>query len=252
MRYPLIFLLATCCYGARTTNMQVGLDADGYWHFNEATGSTVYDSSDGGGTGSITDATWSTVGLLGGALDFDGGDDLVVIPDSIALQPTTELTMTWWVRPTDCAGVGATTWGRLVAKWDGSSNGTDDGAIMFDTYSSNNDNCGIRSGMCDSGDTFHYATGTPDALTAGEWNFVVAKFENSVMTMYVNLVAQNTNDLGEATIPDGSWDWKIGEDKEGAGDNAFYGLIDEVRIYTRALSAAELEYLYRAQSEVYQ
>jgi hypothetical protein len=51
-----------------------------YWSFNESSGDVAHDASDRGFDGAISGATW-VEGIVGGALEFDGVDDVVVISD---------------------------------------------------------------------------------------------------------------------------------------------------------------------------
>jgi hypothetical protein len=51
----------------------------GHWTFDENMGTTAYDSSVFGNTGTINEARW-VEGKYGSGLNFDGVDDYVVIP----------------------------------------------------------------------------------------------------------------------------------------------------------------------------
>ena len=46
------------------------------WGFNEGVGTTTADASGNNNTGTISGATWSTQGRFGGALTFDGTNDV--------------------------------------------------------------------------------------------------------------------------------------------------------------------------------
>ena len=50
--------------------------------------------------GAITGASWTSAGKIGGALSFDGVNDLVTVTDSASLDLTTGMTLEAWVRPT--------------------------------------------------------------------------------------------------------------------------------------------------------
>ena len=71
----------------------------GAWGFNEASGTTVADASGTGNTGTISGATRSTAGRYGGALSFDGVNDMVTVADANSLDLTTGMTLEAWVRP---------------------------------------------------------------------------------------------------------------------------------------------------------
>ena len=74
--------------------------------FNEGAGTTLVDRSGRGHTGTISGATWSTQGKFGGALSFDGVNDWVTIGDTAALDLTTGMTLEAWVAPSTRAAGG--------------------------------------------------------------------------------------------------------------------------------------------------
>ena len=67
--------------------------------FNEGSGATVFDSSGNGNHGTISGATRNSSGQFGAALDFDGANDLVTVPDSNSLDLTSGMTVEARVRP---------------------------------------------------------------------------------------------------------------------------------------------------------
>jgi len=68
----------------------------GMWLLNEGQGDKVNDSSDNSNDGDIFGAIWSD-GKFGKALNFDGVDDYVEIPDDPSLEGMDELTIATWV-----------------------------------------------------------------------------------------------------------------------------------------------------------
>src|SRR3989344_2545886 len=68
------------------TKPPTSLGLVGYWPMNENTGTIAGDASGNGNSGTLTsmDATTDWVdGKRGKALDFDGGDDFVSIPNAL-------------------------------------------------------------------------------------------------------------------------------------------------------------------------
>ncbi len=73
----------------------------GAWGFNEGTGPTTADSSGNGNLGTLVGgASWSTQGRYGGALSFNGSNSLVQVADSASLDLTTAMTLSAWIMPT--------------------------------------------------------------------------------------------------------------------------------------------------------
>ncbi len=68
--------------------------------FEEGSGSTTADSSGGGHTGTLVNATWSSAGKFGKALSFNGSNARVNVPDSASLHLTSGMTLEAWVNPT--------------------------------------------------------------------------------------------------------------------------------------------------------
>ena len=66
-----------------------------YWKFDEVTGSVAHDSISGN-DGTLNGGNWST-GQVGGALSFDGVDDMVVVPHSSSLS-LDKFTLAAWVK----------------------------------------------------------------------------------------------------------------------------------------------------------
>ena len=72
----------------------------GAWAFNEGAGTTTADASGRGNQGTLTGATWTTLGRYGNALSFNGSNSVVRVADSASLDLTTAMTLSAWIRPT--------------------------------------------------------------------------------------------------------------------------------------------------------
>jgi hypothetical protein len=57
-------------------------DAVAVWHMNEGSGNVIYDETENHHDGTIIDASWTTEGIFGNGLSFDGIDDYVKIKPS--------------------------------------------------------------------------------------------------------------------------------------------------------------------------
>ena len=71
-----------------------------YWPFDEDGGDEVIDATENGSDGTVNGAEW-VEGMFESALEFDGVDDNVMIPDTDALDVSEELTISVWVKFTD-------------------------------------------------------------------------------------------------------------------------------------------------------
>lgn len=171
-------------------------------------------------------------GQIGQAARFDGSDDSLTIAQSARIdgQESDEVTVAAWVNPSTLSGI------RNIVS-------------SARTNSSN----GIRFALQDEGLRFtnHGVKGyqsTQIALTTDEWTHVAAVLDaGHDVTFYVNGVAEETishSEPGNANTDD---DFLIGSstrDGENSTREFFDGLLDEVRIYHRALSADEIDALF--------
>lgn len=201
------------------------------------------DSSGNNNNGELNGGVGFTAGRVGQALSFDGIDDRVVIPDSSSTRPTNALTIDVWAKP-----VQVNQYVQFVTKFDSTNSqktyyfGTDvtGGKIQFAVYNSAGN---VRRLITDS-----------NILTANVLTHLTAVFDASTQTMkiYVNgaevpasLIESNT----VSTFFNGSSPTFLGTRVEASSYVEFFkGLLDEVQIYNRALSATEIQNIYNAGS----
>jgi Concanavalin A-like lectin/glucanases superfamily/Cadherin-like domain/Bacterial Ig domain len=198
--------------------------------FDEATGTLAADSSGGARHGSIRGATFAA-GRYGNALAFDGLDDWVTVPDSAALDLTDGMTLEAWVKPSALSG-----WESIVLK----ERGTED--LAYGLYA--HDGAPLAGGVAAPAGTIntiagHHAVRGASALPNGVWTHIATTYDGATQRFYVNgaLVASraHTGSMSTSNSP-----LRIGGNNAWSGE-FFQGLIDEVRIYNRALSAAEVQ-----------
>jgi beta-lactamase regulating signal transducer with metallopeptidase domain len=77
----------------------------GHWSFDEGSGSIAYDSA-GTNHGTLVNGPVWTTGPIGGALEFDGGDDYIEVPYDDSLAITDEITIGTWVNIANAVGAG--------------------------------------------------------------------------------------------------------------------------------------------------
>ncbi len=70
-----------------------------HWPFNEGAGNQVKDTTDHQHHGEVFGAGWMSEGAFGGALEFDGENDRVVIPHSEDFNVSGALTLSTWIKP---------------------------------------------------------------------------------------------------------------------------------------------------------
>ncbi len=207
-----------------------------HWKFDEGSGSTAYDSQ-GSNNGTIYGATWTT-GQINGALNFDGTNDYVNIPNNASQQiSTNQITLAAWIKlDTNIVG----TQKRIICKQQSSGNSW--GLELF----------GSGYGATGNQVAFHDSDGSsswrncvsPTLLNINQWYHIAVTDNAGQIKIYINgqLDSSFTNGYGipsniNAPIAIGSTD---------PADNAFYfdGVIDDVMFYNDALTADEIHQLY--------
>ena len=190
--------------------------------FNAGSGTTLADATGKGHTGTISGPLWSAAGKNGGALSFDGIDDWVTVADANDLDLTNGMTLSAWVRP---SGAGAD-WQTVMLK---ESPGFMVYALYADTDTNRPSGHVVVGGDLD-------VRGTAQ-LAANTWTHLAATFDGANLRFYVNGALVATRAVaGSMSASTGSW---IGGN--GTWGECFGGLVDDLRVYNRALSQAEIQ-----------
>ena len=232
-RSPKVALIALACLLAATNGATADLNDGlvGYWRFDEGEGGTAYDYSGHGNHGTIEGAAW-TDGIYGNALYFDGVDDYVSIGDSPGFDTGDEITVGAWINTAVVnAGSAIAVHDLSQAKWLLYASGSTHTVSLFYVRTS--------SGWELAGDS--------SSVSDGVWHYVVGTFRRSSplarIRMYIDGVLTGTNDGFDESILAGDQGVHIGSRWGGLSDG-FNGIIDEVRVYDRALSHDEILDLY--------
>jgi chitodextrinase len=200
------------------------------YSFNEGTGTTVTDLSGNNLTGTIVGATWTTQGKYGNALSFNGTSSYVDLGNPTALQLTGSMTLEAWVK----AAASSTNDGQVIAKSNDSSGWqlkttSDTGVATFGASVTNSS--GVRAKR--------FSTTTP---SLNVWYHVAEVYNATAKTLdiYVNGVLNDGSLQG--TVPAANLNALVNANiGRRSGGYYFNGVIDEIRIYNRTLSATEIQ-----------
>jgi hypothetical protein len=187
----------------------------------------VIDGSGNGLDGTMIGEPNFVDGMYGMALDLDGVDDYVDCGANETLNTLSDaITVSAWVNIRSVT----TTWMSIVMK----------GETAW-RLGVNGDTTGVHWAFT-GGDRGWQAANSVTELPLGEWHHIAGTYDRSVGgTVWVDGVAETVNpDLDG--IDTNEQPLLLGENPESTG-RFFDGLLDEVRIYGRALSEAELRYL---------
>jgi hypothetical protein len=194
------------------------------YSFDEGAGTSVADASGNGNTGTTANTTWST-GHAGSALSFNGTSSWVTVPDAPELDLTSGMTLEAWVKPSQLNGL----WRSAILK-------ETNGELSYGLYASTD--TGPPSGHVLVGaapDTYVRGASAP---AVGAWTHVAATYDGSTLRVFVNGVQESSKSVsGPITTSTGAL--RIGGNA--VWGEYFAGQIDDVRVYNRALGAAEVK-----------
>lgn len=198
-----------------------------YYRFEEVAGTSALDSSGNGNTGTYTNGPLlAQAGLpqLGLAVSFDGIDDHVVTPRTVATDFTLEL----WLSTTATSPAGAQAF-------------QGDGLLWSDVGGSANDFV-----LAALNDRAAFFTGNPDTtvigttpINDGRWYHVVAtRTMGGATQLYVDAVLQATGTTNGSPLDALAQIMVAGNTLD---SRYFEGLVDEVAYYTTVLSPARIQ-----------
>ena len=208
------------------------------------TGDGTTDDVTGRNEPSLVNGTTYASGMVGQAIDFDGIDDRVQLPDSESLKITDSLTIEAWVLIRSAPEVNS---GEIIFRGD-DRGGLDPYSLA--AYVTNE--VGFHIGSLDGGITLK----APVAF--GEFVHVAGTLDDAtgMMRVYVNgeLGAELETNVRPFRDLDPDSNPSIGIGNHGGYPTSphnfpFDGLIDELAIYNRALTAEEIAGIYDAGSD---
>lgn len=200
----------------------------GYWTFDGG----GYEDVVGGHNGDLGEGDIVSVpGKFGDALEFDGSGAFVIIADPDAFICNEDFTWIAWVNSDGGRGC-------IISKTDGVLDSDVQGAKTF--------MIGGGPLSMDVGWVGGLAGVTP--VNDGEWHQVAMIVEGETVLFYVDGEKDFEGAMAVASFPEDGYSITIGWDPRCGMEFAPYaGLIDNVAIYNRALSADEMEQNFGAE-----
>ena len=199
------------------------------------------DESGNGNNGTISGAilTEDRFGNSNSAYWFDGDNDYIEVIDNESLSITEALTMSLWYRydgkPQSWGRILSKAWGSIAPPYvcyglslDDSPEGSQ--KVLFQAHLSSTQTS--------------YSNFSTTSMIVGEWYHLAGVYDpaNSIISLYVNGIKEAYAATGNSTIANTTGHLRVADDQqtlEGAK-----GVLDDIRIYARALSEIEILSLY--------
>ncbi|MCX9024919.1 MAG: PGF-CTERM sorting domain-containing protein [Candidatus Methanoperedens sp.] len=203
------------------------------WHFD----GSAQDTSGSGNNGTINGATF-VQGISGQALSFNGVDNMVVVPHSPSLS-LEKYTLEAWIKKDQNRGSETILIKRYGPSW-------------MDNYGLSISPNGTVGASFYSPDIWTwFGLESVRNISAGNWYHIAATYDRTALKIYINGVLDNSVNT-QYTPYQNNQQLVIGRACVGdpcvfsPSSPSFNGIIDEVRIYNRALSASEIQAEYNA------
>ena len=217
----LITFVASFAYGANEPEDSLIL----YFSFDEIDGKNAIDHSLYENHGELVGDAKLADGKFGKALELNGESDWVVVPHDDILTVDESVTVMAWINTERHQGPGGQRWQGIVAK---SNN-----PRSYSFYTEFPSEC-LHLSVGGSGSVCN------KKVPLEEWVHVVAQVDDGTTHKYwVN--GESAGEFGGKNAPPGKADTAellVGKTHEGSRE--FLGLIDEVRIWNRALTEDEI------------
>ncbi len=219
----LTFLLAPRANADVTTGLIAHWPLDG----------DAQDISGNGNHGVVVNATptQDRNGNPNGAYAFNGSNTWIEVPSSVSLgSPTTQVTQVAWINNAGWSLVGQS-YNPIIVK-----SNSDVNAFMYRMIAG-------AGGVGLAVNSWNTSTSLGSPFTFDTWNLVAMVYDAGSVHCYVDGVLVESDVLTETSMTQDSRDLRIGACVPGILE-VFNGKIDDVRIYNRALSAADIAELY--------
>ncbi len=218
-----------------------------WWKLDEGSGTTALDSSGHDHHGVLAGAPRWVAGYDGGALEFDNEPDDRVSAGTFDVQGS-GITIACWFQADNLDTVGSdprmvskATGGAADAHWFMLSSGRSAGLYVLRFRLKTTDGQATTTLMAD----------TEGTIELNEWIHAVATWDGTTMRIYKNGIEVGSADKGGDAVAAGPIvKVAIGNQPQGAEDRPFDGIIDDVRIYNKGVTAADIPDIMRGDTSV--
>jgi hypothetical protein len=196
------------------------------WSLDEGAGNQTADSSGNGHLGTLVGGPTWTAGRVSGAVQFDGTSDYIDTAGETAFDFTGPFSVSFWMKRNGFTNA----WEAMLTKADsawGVARNFTGRSVAFTTFN---------------------ASGTSQDLAGttivddSQWHHVAAVYTGTQKQLYID-GALNASVNYSQTLRTNNFNLRLGMNQE-YGPGFYGGALDEVRVYGRALTAADVTLLF--------
>jgi chitodextrinase len=200
------------------------------YNFDEGSGATLTDQSGNGNNGTLANGPTWTTGRYGGALSFGGTNASVSIGDLNALDGLVAVTYSAWIRTT-------ATDERHVVNKSACTGTTNDGPaeLGVNFFTAGKANFVIYK---TGGGPNYYSVTSAVKVNDGVWHHIAGTYDGSALHLYVDGIDSGSTPAPNITLTSTARGVEIGSC---ASSYFWNGSIDDLRLYSRALTQAEVQ-----------
>ena len=193
----------------------------------------------GGGLGILNGSPAFVAGKVAQGLRFDGQDDFVRLPASAAtdIGAGSGVTIEMWINPQQLNSSAA------LVEWSPSTGS----AVGLHLFAAQLSPGSLYANLIDTSGASHTFTSPSGVLSAGVFQHIALSYDrvSGLARFYVNGIQVASNNVGNLRLETRT-DLRLGQRVLGGTPYRFTGVMDEVSLYNRALSQAELAAIYQA------
>ncbi len=204
-----------------------------YWRMDEAAGTSAADASGAGINGTYEGVSLGRPGVLADSTAAEFGPSSKLTSRNVLNNPQT-FSMEGWIKTQTTGG------GRIL----GFGNEATNNSGNYDRHLYMRNDGRVNLGIYDGNTN---VVTSQSALNDGGWHHVVGTYSPGRMELFVDGVSQGTANVAAAQNYSGYW--RVGADSLGGwpgqpSNAGFQGLVDEVAVYSTALSAGDVSWHY--------
>ncbi len=209
---------------------------------------TAIDATGNGHAGTNTNADLGYEGISGNSYYFNGSDSWIRVEDHADLNPGTgDFAVSAWIKTGDIPSSGASV--QIISKHNTAMNHDKDYGLMISSGDQVSCDTGVQgdgAAMAEmsNGDGTFERVCSSETIADNSWHYIVATRNSGDYQLWID--GNKVNSRSSSIDPSSSNYIAIGRYSYGNGLNYYSGLIDEMKIYKRALSGTEILAEYNA------